>query len=127
LELQQKINALSDSDRQLLQTTAISVVNEMLPQIQEPIDSKDLESQIASKYNVSSDLASICVSLLLLYPEYKAKIKPTDQTQQPQQNQRSNLPSQKQPLLSQQRTASTNYKDMNWTQMRDIILKNRVI
>ncbi len=51
-ELEQKINLLSDQDKQLLQQTAVSVVNDMLPQIQDPVDSQELENQIITKYNI---------------------------------------------------------------------------
>lgn len=87
-EIQQKIDALSDQDKQLLQQTAVSVVNDMLHQIQQPIDELQLESQIASKYNVSSALADLLVEVLKVYPEYAKLIKPQQQPNQPsQQNQ----------------------------------------
>jgi hypothetical protein len=72
----------------------------MLPQIQGQIDSKDLENQIVAKYNISNDLASLGVSILLLYPDYAKFIKP-DQTQQQQ-----NLPSQKPSQQPNQRPPS---------------------
>ena len=86
-ELQQRINSLNESDRQLLQQTAISVVNELLPALQQQIDSKVLENLISSKYNVSSDIASILVELLMLYPDYAKFIKPNQQPNQQNQQQ----------------------------------------
>ena len=66
-------------------------MNNLLPQIQTPVDSKDLENQISSQYGVSSEIASIIVELLMLYPEYRAKIK---SDQQPNQNQNQNQQNQ---------------------------------
>jgi hypothetical protein len=54
---QQKINPLSDNDKQLLQQTAQSAVNDILSQTQDPLDELGVEQQIASNYGVSSSIA----------------------------------------------------------------------
>lgn len=82
-DLQAKINALSDSDKQLLQTTAQSVVNDILSQTSEPIPELDLERQITTTYNVSSGIADLIVEVLLTIPDYAKLITP----QQNQNNQ----------------------------------------
>lgn len=101
-------------------------MNDILPQIQQPVDSTDLVNQIVTKYNVSSGLAALCVSILLLYPEYQVKIKAT--TNQPNQNNQqqpnSQQPSQLQPLPTQQRpqqksASTTNY---SWPELRSKIV-----
>jgi hypothetical protein len=94
--VQARIDALSPSDKQILSTTAQSVVNELLPQITDPVDSKDLENQITAKYNISADLAALLVSILLLYSEYATKIKSPDQSNQQQQQQQNQQPLQQQ-------------------------------
>jgi hypothetical protein len=58
---QQKINPLSDNDKQLLQQTAQSAVNDILSQIQDPLDELGIEQQIASNYGVSSSIADLVV------------------------------------------------------------------
>jgi hypothetical protein len=58
---QQKINPLSDNDKQLLQQTAQSAVNDILSQIQDPLDELGVEQQIASNYGVSSSIADLVV------------------------------------------------------------------
>jgi hypothetical protein len=140
-ELQQKINALSDSDKTLLQQTAISVVNDMLSQLKTPVDELELENNIASKYGISSAMADLLVEILKLYPEYARLIKPQAQQQQQQQNQNQQQnqqqpPSQKSPSQSQafqQKAASVtatstvnnNYKNMSYPQLRNIILQKQ--
>ena len=95
--IQARIDALSDSDKTQLQQTAVSVVSDILPQIQQPIDSTELQNQIVTKYNISSDLASLLVDILLLYPEYQAKIKATNQPNQQQLQQQQSLGQQHPP------------------------------
>ena len=58
---QQKINPLSDNDKQLLQQTAQSAVNDILSQTQDPLDELGVEQQIASNYGVSSSIADLVV------------------------------------------------------------------
>lgn len=54
--IQDQINQLSDSDKQLLQNVAQSTVNDILSQNQGSINESDLEDAIVQKYNVSSDI-----------------------------------------------------------------------
>lgn len=91
-------------------------MNNLLPQIQSPIDSKDLENQISSQYGVSSDIASILVKLLMLYPEYKVKIKsnqPNQNQQQQQQPQPNNNNNNNDSMLSSHRTKPTTMNTNN--------------
>jgi hypothetical protein len=85
-ELQQRIQALSTDDQAALEQAAVGVVRDILPSLSaaNPIDELMLENNIATKYNVSSEVADILVDVLLLYPQYKAFITP-------QQNQNKNL------------------------------------
>ena len=132
--IQAKLDALSDQDKTLLQQTAISVVNDILPQIQQPIDSTELQNQIVTKYNISDDLASLCISILMLYPEYAAKIKATNQpnqnNQQQQQNQQqpnNNInsvggktkPTAQRPTMSDQPTTQTTQTQQSQQQGTD--------
>ena len=62
--IQDQINQLSDSDKQLLQNVAQSTVNDILSQNQGSINESDLEDVIVQKYNASSDIADLVVKVL---------------------------------------------------------------
>ena len=62
--IQDQINHLSDSDKQLLQNVAQSTVNDILSQNQGSINESDLEDAIVQKHNVSSDIADLVVKVL---------------------------------------------------------------
>lgn len=85
--VQNLINPLSDQDKALVQSTARSVVNDILSKSQSAIDQSILEQQIVSQYNIDSSLANIVVLVLMNIQPYSQKIIPSQRPNNNPQNQ----------------------------------------
>jgi hypothetical protein len=112
-EIQQKLDALSDQEKIQLEQAVTKMTVDFLPKLEsssQPVQELDLENQISQQFGISSALADIVVSVLLLYPQYKSKIVPQDESS-------SN---------SQQKSASVDVKNKSWVELRHMILQRPI-